>query len=204
MHLICFTAISFPGFTISKKWTRICLKPSSQIKLASLYPHWLFPGRKISYSTFVSSMWKKEIPGAALPTTPSKPAWDSQKAYVGQRYCKSLLVFPWWGELQLYYSNTLAVFLLCYTANSYLIGSCWSYSHLVFSRDLLVTVYCGLDNTCIFADMPFYFQLLYPSHLSIFHSLLQNFLIFRQKVSWQEVLNRTELTADLWDRDLSL
>lgn len=171
MHLICFTAISFPGFTISKKWIRIFLKPSSQIRLTSLYLHWLFLGRKISYSSFVSSTWQKrfQLHHQNLPGT-------SLKAYVGQRYCKSLLVFPYWVNWSST-TQTLQLFFCCATANSYLIGSCCSYSHLVFSRDLLMTIYCSLDdNTCIFTGMPFYFQLLCPSCPSIFHSL--------NKVSW--------------------
>lgn len=173
MHLICFTAISFPGFIISKKWRRICLKPSSQIRLTSLYPHWLFLGRN---SSFVSSMQQKRFQELPNQLQHQNLPGTSLKAYVGQRYCKSFLLFAYWGELQLCYSNTLAVFLLCYTANSYLIGSWCSYSHLVFSRDLLVTVYCGLDNTCIFTGIPFCFQLLYPSCPSIFH--------FLNKISW--------------------
>lgn len=178
MHLICFTAISFPGFTISKKLTRICLKPSQPPKSGWL--HCIHTGclwGEKSLTAVLSPAWDKRDSGSCLSSYTIKTClgphwkrmWDKDTA-------KSFWSFHTGMNCSSINSNTLAVFLLCYTANSYLIGSYCSYSHLVFSRDLLVTVYCSLDNTCIFTGMPFYFQLLYPSCPSIFQSL--------NKISW--------------------
>lgn len=125
-------------------------------------------GEKNPLQQFCLQHAVREIPGAALPATPPKPAWDLTEGICGMKILQKpsgLSILGW-----------IAALLLKHTANSYLTGSCCSYSHLVFSRDLLVTIYCGLDNTCVFTGMPFYFQLVYPSCPSIFHSL--------NKVSW--------------------
>lgn len=125
-------------------------------------------GEKNPLQQFCLQHAVREIPGAALPATPPKPAWDLTEGICGMKILQKpsgLSILGW-----------IAALLLKHTANSYLIGSCCSYSHLVFSRDLLMTVCCSLDNTCVFIGMPFYFQLVYPSCPSIFHSF--------NKVSW--------------------
>lgn len=43
-----------------------------------------------------------EAPGAPLPVTPPKPAWDLVD--------KSIMVLPYWDELQLSYSDAPAIF----------------------------------------------------------------------------------------------
>lgn len=89
-------------------------------------------GEKNPLQQFCLQHAVREIPGAALPATPPKPAWDLTEGICGMKILQKpsgLSILGW-----------IAALLLKHTANSYLIGSCCSYSHQVFSRDLLVTV----------------------------------------------------------------
>lgn len=177
MHLICFTAIFFPGFALKKKikinGDQFKAFLSNQAN-STVHVHtgcfWgeksftvvLSPASNRRLQKLLYQLHNENLPGALL------------RAYVGHRHCKSLLVFPHQGELQLCYSDVPAIFLLSFTANSHLIGFSCSDSHLVFCRDLLMTGCCGLDNTWIFTGIPFFWSwsiphvLLYFTHLTKF------------------------------------
>lgn len=151
----------------------------------------------------MSVNWKPGVfslePTLFLPllewNTPPKPAWDLTDHVCGTQILQRCCGLLDKDELQFYYSDKQTIFLLSFTANAHLAGFCWGVSHLVFSRDLLTTGYCGLDNTWVFTGISFYFLLVYFICLSTFHSLNKISLFPGRRC--QEVLNRTELNANL-------